>query len=289
MAKTAQEVSRSAYAHPEVLVDTQWVADHLNDPKVKIIEVDVDTAAYDTGHIKGAIGLDWRKDLQARPIRDLLPSREFEQLLSSKGVSADDTVIAYGDNNNWFAAWFVWNLKYYGHKDARLINGGRKKWQEEGRELVQDAASVKPSSYQAGHPDKSIRALRDEVRAELGKAGVVLVDVRSPKEFSGELLAPENLPQEGAQRGGHIPGAKNIPWAQAVAEDGTFKPADQLRELYESKGVTAEKAVIAYCRIGERSSHTWFVLQYLLGYPNVRNYDGSWTEWGSLIGAPIEK
>jgi thiosulfate/3-mercaptopyruvate sulfurtransferase len=289
MAKTAEDVSRTAYAHPEVLVDTQWVADHLKDPKVKIIEVDVDTAAYDTGHIKGAIGLDWRKDLQARPIRDLLPKPEFEQLLSSKGVSNDDTVIAYGDNNNWFAAWFVWNLKYYGHKDARLINGGRKKWQDEGRELVQEAPSVKPGTYKAGQADKSIRALRDEVRAELDKAGVVLVDVRSPKEYSGELLAPENLPQEGAQRGGHIPGAKNIPWAQAVAEDGTFKPVAQLRELYESKGVTPDKAVIAYCRIGERSSHTWFVLQYLLGYPNVRNYDGSWTEWGSLIGAPIER
>ena len=289
MAKTAAEISQTGYAHPEALVDTQWVADHLNDPKVKIVEVDVDTSAYDTGHIKGAIGLDWRKDLQARPIRDLLPRDEFEALLSSKGISNDDTVLVYGDNNNWFAAWFLWNLKYYGHKDVRLINGGRKKWQDEGRELVTDAPSIRPSTYKAGQPEKSIRALRDEVRAELGKAGSVLVDVRSPKEFSGELLAPENLPQEGAQRGGHIPGAKNIPWAQAVRDDGTFKPADELRELYQGKGVTSDKAVIAYCRIGERSSHTWFVLQYLLGYPNVRNYDGSWTEWGSLIAAPIEK
>jgi thiosulfate/3-mercaptopyruvate sulfurtransferase len=289
MAKTAAEIAGTRYAHPEVLVDTQWVADHLNDPKIKIVEVDVDTNAYDTGHIRGAIGLDWRKDLQARPIRDLLPKPEFEALLSSKGISNDDTVIAYGDNNNWFAAWFVWNLKYYGHKDARLINGGRKKWQDEGRELVTDAPAVKPASYKAGQPDKSIRALRDEVRAEFETGGVVLVDVRSPKEFSGELLAPENLPQEGAQRGGHIPGAKNIPWAQAVREDGSFKPVEELQALYESKGVTSDKAVIAYCRIGERSSHTWFVLRYLLGYPNVRNYDGSWTEWGSLIGAPIEK
>jgi thiosulfate/3-mercaptopyruvate sulfurtransferase len=289
MAKTATEISQTGYARPEVLVDTQWVADHVNDPKLKIVEVDVDTNAYDTGHIKGATGLDWRKDLQARPIRDLLPKEEFETLLSSKGISSDDTVVVYGDNNNWFAAWFVWNLKYYGHKDARLINGGRKKWQDEGRELVTDAPPVRPATYKVGQPDKSIRALRDEVRAELGKAGVVLVDVRSPKEFSGELLAPENLPQEGAQRGGHIPGAKNIPWAQAVREDGTFKPVEELRELYQSKGVTPDKAVIAYCRIGERSSHSWFVLQYLLGYPNVRNYDGSWTEWGSLIGAPIEK
>ena len=289
MAKTATEISKTGYAHPEALVDTQWVAAHLNDPKLKIVEVDVDTAAYDTGHIKGAIGLDWRKDLQARPVRDLLPKDEFEALLSSKGIGTDDTVLVYGDNNNWFAAWFLWNLKYYGHKDVRLINGGRKKWQDEGRELVTDAPSTKPSTYKASQPDKSVRALRDEVRAELGKAGAVLVDVRSPKEFSGELLAPENLPQEGAQRGGHIPGAKNIPWAQAVRDDGTFKPVDELRELYEAKGVTPDKEVIAYCRIGERSSHTWFVLQYLLGYPNVRNYDGSWTEWGSLIAAPIEK
>jgi thiosulfate/3-mercaptopyruvate sulfurtransferase len=289
MAKTASEIAQAGYAHPEVLVDTQWVADHLNDSKVKVVEVDVDTTAYDSGHIKGAIGLDWRKDLQARPIRDLLPKAEFEKLLSSKGISNDDSVIVYGDNNNWFAAWFLWNLKYYGHQDARLMNGGRKKWQDEGRELVTEAASIKPASYKAGQPVKSIRALRDEVLGELGKAGVALVDVRSPKEFSGELLAPENLPQEGAQRGGHIPGAANIPWGQAVREDGTFKSADELRALYESKGVTPDKAVIAYCRIGERSSHTWFVLQYLLGYSNVRNYDGSWTEWGSLIAAPIEK
>jgi thiosulfate/3-mercaptopyruvate sulfurtransferase len=289
MAKSATELKGADYAHPEVLVDTQWVADHFNDPKVKIVEVDVDTSAYDTGHIKGAIALDWRKDLQARPIRDLLSKDKLEELLSSKGVSNADTVLVYGDNNNWFAAWFVWNLKYYGHKDVRLINGGRKKWQDEGRELVTDAPSITPATYKAAQPDKSIRALRDEVLADLGRAGVALVDVRSPKEYSGELLAPENLPQEGAQRGGHIPGAANIPWGQAVREDGTFKSAEDLRELYGAKGVTADKAVIAYCRIGERSSHTWFVLHYLLGYPNVRNYDGSWTEWGSLIGAPIER
>src|SRR5213082_2008164 len=224
MAKSAAEIAQAGYAHPEVLVDTQWVADHLNDPKVKIIEVDVDTSAYDTGHIKGAIGLDWRKDLQARPIRDLLSKDALDALLSSKGVSNADTILVYGDNNNWFAAWFVWNLKYYGHKDARLMNGGRKKWQDEGRELVTDAPAIKPASYKAGQPNKAIRALRDEVLRDLGKAGVVLVDVRSPKEYSGELLAPENLPQEGAQRGGHIPTAASIPWATAVnAEDGTFK------------------------------------------------------------------
>ena len=289
MATSATELKGTDYAHPEVLVDTKWVADHLDDRTVKIVEVDVDTSAYDTGHIKGAIGLDWRKDLQARPIRDLLSKDKLEELLSSKGVSNTDTVLVYGDNNNWFAAWFVWNVKYHGHQDVRLINGGRKKWQDEGRELTTDAPAIEPATYKAGQPDKSIRALRDEVLGELGKAGVALVDVRSPKEYSGELLAPENLPQEGAQRGGHIPGAANIPWGQAVREDGTFKSVDDLRELYGSKGVTADKAVIAYCRIGERSSHTWFVLHYLLGYPSVRNYDGSWTEWGSLIGAPIEK
>ncbi|MDQ6884916.1 MAG: sulfurtransferase [Candidatus Dormibacteraeota bacterium] len=289
MAKSATEVSRAGYAHPEVLVDTAWVAERLKDPNVKLVEVDVDTSAYQSGHIAGAIGLDWRKDLQARPVRDLLPKQELEGLLSQKGITADDTILVYGDNNNWFAAWFVWNLKYFGHRDARLINGGRKKWQDEGRELVTDVPAPKTATYKAGQPDRSIRALRDEVLGQLGKPGVTLVDVRSPKEYSGELLAPENLPQEGAQRGGHIPGAANIPWGQAVAEDGTFKPAEELRSLYESKGVTPDKAVIAYCRIGERSSHTWFVLHYLLGYPNVRNYDGSWTEWGSLIGAPIER
>jgi thiosulfate/3-mercaptopyruvate sulfurtransferase len=289
MAKTAAEIEKAGYAHPEVLVDTQWVADHFSDARVRVVEVDVDTTAYDSGHIKGAIGLDWRKDLQARPIRDLLPKDEFEKLLSSKGIGNDDTVVVYGDNNNWFAAWFLWNLKYYGHKDARLMNGGRKKWQDEGRELVTDAPSIKPSTYKAGQPVKSIRALRDEVLAELGKAGVSLVDVRSPKEFSGELLAPENLPQEGAQRGGHIPSAVNVPWATAVNPDGTFKSADQLQEIYGGKGITSDREVIAYCRIGERSAHTWFVLRELLGYPEVRNYDGSWTEWGSAIRVPIEK
>jgi len=289
MATSATEVSRAGYAHPEVVVDTAWVADHRTDPKVKVIEVDVDTTAYDKGHIPGAIGFDWRKDLQAQPVRDLLPKAEFEALLSSHGVSADDTIVAYGDNNNWFAAWFVWNLKYYGHRDVRLMDGGRKKWEAEGRELVTDVPAVKPAQYRAAEPDAKIRAFRDDVRGRLQDAGFRLVDVRSPKEYSGELLAPENLPQEGAQRGGHIPGAANIPWGQAVREDGTFKSAEELRDLYGSKGVTADKQVVAYCRIGERSSHTWFVLNYLLGYPNVRNYDGSWTEWGSLIGAPIER
>jgi thiosulfate/3-mercaptopyruvate sulfurtransferase len=289
MAISTKEASQTAYAHPEVLVETGWVADNLGKPGIKIVEVDVDTAAYDQGHVKGAIGLDWRKDLQARPIRDLLSREALEQLLSGKGISAEDQVIAYGDNNNWFAAWFVWNLKYYGHKDVRLMNGGRKKWQDEGRELTTEAPKVQAATYKAGSPEKSIRALRDDVFKSLDDPNARLVDVRSPKEFSGELLAPENLPQEGAQRGGHIPGAANIPWGQAVRDDGTFKSAGELRDLYGSRGVTPDKQVIAYCRIGERSSHTWFVLYYLLGYPKVRNYDGSWTEWGSLIGAPIEK
>ncbi len=289
MATSATEVSRAGYAHPEVLVDTAWVAAHRTDPKVKVVEVDVDTTAYEKGHVPGAIGLDWRKDLQAQPVRDLLPKDQFEALLSRHGISADDTIIAYGDNNNWFAAWFVWNLKYYGHRDVRLMDGGRKKWEAEGRELATDSPAAKPAQYRASDPNAKIRALRDDVRSRYQDSGSKLVDVRSPKEYSGELLAPENLPQEGAQRGGHIPGAANIPWGQAVREDGTFKLADELKELYGSKGVTPDKQVIAYCRIGERSSHTWFVLQYLLGYPNVRNYDGSWTEWGSLIGAPIER
>src|SRR2546423_8030934 len=237
MAKSAAELKETDYAHPEVLVDTAWVAEHAGDPKVKVVEVDVDASAYDSGHVKGAIGLDWRKDLQARPIRDLLAREDLEKLLSSKGISNEDTVIAYGDNNNWFAAWFVWNLKYYGHRDARLINGGRKKWQDEGRELVQDAPTIKPASYKAGQPNKTIRALREEVFADLGKSGVVLVDVRSPKEYSGELLAPENLPQEGAQRGGHIPCAPNIPLARAGPEDWTFKAAPVFQARYQTNGV----------------------------------------------------
>lgn len=279
----------TSYAHPQAIVDTAWVAEHLSDPKVRIIEVDVDTAAYDTGHIPGAIGWNWQTELSDRVRRDLISKSELERLLSQAGVSTDTTVVLYGDNNNWFAAWALWQLKLYGHRDARLMNGGRKKWAAENRSLDTKVPTYVATTYQAHDPDNSIRALRDQVLAEIGKAGTVLVDVRAPKEFSGELLAPENLPQEGAQRGGHIPGAINIPWGQAVQDDGTFKSPSDLAALYQSKGVTADKNVTAYCRIGERSSHTWFVLTYLLGYENVRNYDGSWTEWGSLVGVPIEK
>jgi len=289
MAQPGSQVQQRGYVHPEVLVDTVWVADRLKDPGLRLVEVDVDTAAYDQGHIPGAIGFHWQDQLQARPQRDLLPAAEFAALLGKHGISADSPVVAYGDNNNWFAAWFVWNLKYYGHRDARLMNGGRKKWLAEGRPTTTERSAHSPTAYRVGTPDASIRAFRDDVNQGLRNAGRILVDVRSPKEFSGELLAPENLPQEGAQRGGHIPGAVNIPWGQAVNEDGTFKSPDELKALYQGKGVVPDREVIAYCRIGERSSHTWFVLKYLLGYPRVRNYDGSWTEWGSLIGAPIEK
>jgi thiosulfate/3-mercaptopyruvate sulfurtransferase len=279
----------AGYAHPEVLVSTAWVADHLNDPKVRLIEVDVDTTSYDKGHIRGAVGLHWQRDLQQQPVRDLVSKEDLEALLSRHGIANDHTVVAYGDNNNWFAAWAFWLLKYYGHSDVRLMDGGRAKWVAEARELTTDPPAHPKTSYRAKQPDASVRALRDQVLEAVRRKDRQLVDVRSPKEYSGELLAPENLPQEGAQRGGHIPGAANVPWAQAVKEDGTFKSADELRTLYSAKGLKPETETIAYCRIGERSSHTWFVLRYLLGHEKVRNYDGSWTEWGSLIGVPIER
>ena len=277
------------YAHPEVLVDAGWVEDHLHDPKVRLIEVDVDTTAYEQGHIPGAVGFNWQKELQDQVIRAPLSQAQLEDLLSSAGVSNDTTIVLYGDNNNWFAAWALWILKYYGHPDVRLLDGGRVKWLADKRELTTEVPSYPRTHYHAQAPEHNIRALRDQIFMQLGQQGFALVDVRSPAEYSGELLAPANLPQEGAQRGGHIPGAANIPWSMAVRQDGTFKPADELRALYVSKSVTPDKDVVAYCRIGERSSHTWYVLNYLLGYPHVRNYDGSWTEWGSLIGAPIEK
>ena len=277
------------YEHPEVLATTDWVAQRLNDPKIRLVEVDVDTAAYDQGHIPGAVGWNWQTQLQDNIRRDLIEKNALEKLLGQSGISNDTTVLLYGDNNNWFAAYAFWQLKYYGHKDVRLINGGRKKWIEEKRSLTTEPTKVARAVYYVTEPDRSIRAHKEDVFniLERRRPGE-LVDVRSVDEFTGKIVAPPGLP-ETAQRAGHIPGAVNVPWAQAANEDGTFKSADQLRQLYESKGLTGDGEVIAYCRIGERSSHTWFVLKYLLGYGDVKNYDGSWTEWGNLIGAPIEK
>jgi len=279
----------SEYAHPEVLVSTDWVAEHGKDSSVRLIEVDVDTSAYDQGHIAGAVGWNWQTQLQDNVRRDLIGKAALEKLLGQSGVSNDTTVILYGDNNNWFAAYALWQLKYYGHKDVRLMNGGRKKWQAEKRPLTTDAAKVTPTTYRAPGPDESIRAHKEEISLLVEKkAAGQLVDVRSPDEFSGKIIAPPGM-TETAQRAGHIPGAANIPWSQAAREDGTFKSVEELKQLYQGKGVAGNGEVIAYCRIGERSSHTWFVLRYLLGYENVKNYDGSWTEWGNLVGAPIEK
>ena len=277
------------YAHPESLVSTEWVAEHGSDANVRLVEVDVDTGAYEQGHIAGAVGWNWQSQLQQPVRRDLASQEEIEQLLGGSGIGNDTTVVLYGDNNNWFAAWAFWQLKYYGHGDVRIMNGGRAKWESEGRPLTTDVPSHPATTYSAAEGDQSIRAYRDQVLTRVNEGSVALVDVRSPAEFSGELLAPANLPQEGSQRGGHIPGAANIPWGQAVAEDGSFKSADELRELYGGNGVDGSRETIAYCRIGERSSHTWFVLTQLLGLENVRNYDGSWTEWGSIVGAPIER
>ena len=277
------------YAHPESLVDTQWVADHGNDNNVRLVEVDVDTSAFEQGHIAGAVGWNWQSQLQQSLRRDLISKEELEQLLGGSGIDNNTTVVLYGDNNNWFACWAFWQLKYYGHNDVRVMNGGRAKWEADGRPLTTTAANASAKSYQAGSPNESIRAYRDQVLTSVNAGNVALVDVRSPDEYSGTLLAPPNLPQEGSQRGGHIPGAASIPWGQAVSEDGTFKSADDLQALYGGKGINGNKDTVAYCRIGERSSHTWFVLTQLLGHNNVRNYDGSWTEWGSIVGAPIER
>jgi thiosulfate/3-mercaptopyruvate sulfurtransferase len=276
------------YTHPETLVSTDWVAGHATDPKVRRVEVDVDFSLYEKGHIAGAVGWSWETDLCDRVRRDICDRPTFERLCSRAGIANDSTVVFYGDANNWFAAWAFWQFKLYGHGDVRLMNGGRKKWEMEGRPYTTEIASVTPTQYRAAEPDVSIRAFQSYV-AERSRAGDInLVDVRSPDEFTGKVIAPPGL-NETAQRGGHIPGAKNVPWSQAVNEDGTFKPLEQLRALYEGAGVSPSRDTVAYCRIGERSSHTWYVLKYLLGYPNVRNYDGSWTEWGNLVGAPIER
>jgi thiosulfate/3-mercaptopyruvate sulfurtransferase len=277
----------SEYKHPEVLVSTEWVAQNRNSPTLRLVEVDVDTTAYNQGHIPGAVGWNWQTQLQDNIRRDLIDKAALEKLLGESGISNDTTIILYGDNNNWFAAYAFWQLKYYGHKDVRLLNGGRKKWLEEKRPLTTEPAKVARATYRVSGADESIRARKEEVFAVLeGKRRGQLVDVRSVDEFTGKIVAPPGL-SETAQRAGHIPGAANIPWAQAANEDGTFKSFDALASLYQSKGITGADEIIAYCRIGERSSHTWFVLKYLLGYENVLNYDGSWTEWGNLVGAPI--
>ena len=278
----------ASYAHPEVLVTTDWVAQHSRDAGVRIVEVDVDTGSYDEGHVPGAIGWAWDSQLCDTLVRDILPKDRFEELLGDSGIGGDTTVVLYGDNNNWFAAWAFWQLKIYGHADVRLMNGGRVKWLAEGRELSRDAPEVVPADYSAPDPDVSIRAFLGQVRDASGAGAVDLVDVRSPAEFSGEILAPPGLP-ETCQRGGHIPGARNIPWGKTCAEDGTFKSADELSGIYSAEGITGDRPIVAYCRIGERSSHSWFVLKYLLGYDGVSNYDGSWTEWGNLVGAPVER
>jgi thiosulfate/3-mercaptopyruvate sulfurtransferase len=281
-------MAENGYAKP-VLVTTNWLADHLSDDNVVVAEVDEDPSLYDEGHIPGAIKLHWRDDLEDPVERDLVDKPTFERLMSERGVSNDSTIVVYGDKNNWFAAYAYWYLKIYGHEDVRILDGGRTKWVDESRELTTDAPEPKQGDYKAAERDESIRARRDAVEQGIGEQTKALVDVRSPQEYSGELISPPGYEQEGAQRAGHIPTAQSIPWAQAVRDDGTFKPAGQLRDLYEGKGITPEKEVTAYCRIGERSAHTWFVLRELLGYETVKNYDGSWTEWGNLVDVPIEK
>jgi thiosulfate/3-mercaptopyruvate sulfurtransferase len=271
----------------DVLVSADWAQEHLGTPGIVFVEVDEDTSAYDKGHIEGAVKLDWKTDLQDPLRRDFVDREQFEQLLSAKGVSNDDTVVLYGGNNNWFAAYAYWYFKLYGHQDVKLVDGGRKKWELDSRPLSTDVVERPATQYRAQEPDTSIRAFRDEVVAAIGQQN--LVDVRSPDEFAGKLVAPAHLPQEGAQRPGHIPSAVNVPWSKAANEDGTFKSDEELARLYADAGLDTSKDTIAYCRIGERSSHTWFVLRELLGHQNVKNYDGSWTEYGSLVGVPIAK
>jgi thiosulfate/3-mercaptopyruvate sulfurtransferase len=272
----------------KVLVSTDWAADHLNDEGVRFVEVDVDTESYDSGHIPGAVGWNWKNQLQDTLRRTIASQEDFEQLLQESGIDNDTTIVLYGDNNNWFAAWAYWLLKYYGHEDARILDGGRKKWQAEDRELTTDEPDLNEADYSIDEVNEEYRAFRNDVAKLIEGDDFGLVDVRSPEEFSGEKLGPEGL-NEGAQRGGHIPGASNIPWSKAVNEDGTFKSKEELQQIYKNEGITPDKEIIAYCRIGERSAHSWFVLNELLEYPTVRNYDGSWTEWGNLVNAPIER
>jgi thiosulfate/3-mercaptopyruvate sulfurtransferase len=274
-------------ARTDVLVDADWVEAHLDDPKVVLVEVDEDTAAYDKNHLRGASRLDWKRDLQDPIVRDFVSKAQFEALLSAKGIGNDDTIVLYGGNNNWFASYAYWYFKLYGHDDVKLLDGGRKKWELDSRELVSEQPERTPSTYVAKEPDNTIRAFRDEVVQAIGKQN--LIDVRSPDEFAGRLLAPAHLPQEQSQRAGHVASAVNIPWAKSANEDGTFKSDEDLKKLYSDEGVDFGKDTIAYCRIGERSAHTWFVMHEILEQANVKNYDGSWTEYGSLVGVPIEK
>jgi thiosulfate/3-mercaptopyruvate sulfurtransferase len=278
----------SEYAHPEVLVTTDWVNQHINDPKVRIVEVDVDTKAYGEGHIPNSLGWNWTTQLCDTVQRDIIPKTQFEGLMGESGIDNATTVVLLGDNNNWFAAWAVWQMKIYGHPDVRIMDGGRRKWLSEGRELSGKVPKFALSTYHASDPDLSIRAFLPQVQASINRGTAQLVDVRSVPEFTGEILAPPGLP-ETCQRGGHMPGARSIPWGKACNEDGTFKSRDELEALYRSEGIHGNRPVIAYCRIGERSSHTWFVLKYLLGFKDVTNYDGSWTEWGNLVGVPVER
>jgi thiosulfate/3-mercaptopyruvate sulfurtransferase len=273
---------------PDVLVDPTWAQEHLSDPKVRFVEVDVDTTAYEQSHLPGAVGWNWTSQLADGIRRDIAGREDFSALLSGSGIGPDTTVVLYGDNNNWFAAWAYWQLKLYGHTDTRILDGGRRYWLDHGLPVTTDDVSYAATGYSLPEPDFALRAFRDDILPRLDDPELRLVDVRSPAEFNGEIIAPPGM-SETAQRAGHIPGAASIPWAQTVKEDGTFKSADDLRAIYEAKGITPDKDVIAYCRIGERSSHSWFVLHELLGYRRVRNYDGSWTEWGSLINVPIEK
>jgi thiosulfate/3-mercaptopyruvate sulfurtransferase len=281
-------MSVPSYASDRVLVDADWAIAHLDDPTVRFVEVDVDTTAFSQGHLPGAVGWDWTSQLSDGVRRDLASREDFSALLSGSGIGPDTTIVLYGDNNNWFAAFAYWQLKLFGHEDVRIINGGRRYWLDTGLPISVDEVSYPATGYELPEADFSLRAYRDDILPRLGDAGLALVDVRSPAEYNGEIIAPPGM-SETAQRAGRIPGAASIPWGQTVREDGTFKSADELRELYAAKGVTPDKDIIAYCRIGERSSHSWFVLRELLGYERVRNYDGSWTEWGSLIGVPIEK
>ena len=284
------------YANPDKLVTTAWVDEHKSDPGIRIIESDEDVLLYEVGHIPGAVKVDWHEDLQQQLTRDFVDAAGFNALMSRLGVTRDTTIIFYGDRNNWWAAYAYWFFRYMGHDNVKIMDGGRRKWEAEGREMTRDVPAITPTSYTGAAEHPELRAFRDDVLQHIGyeglkstSAGKPLVDVRSPGEYSGELLHMPDYPQEGAQRGGHIPGAKSIPWARAVADDGTFKTAAELREIYDPQGITGDKDIVVYCRIGERSSHSWFVLHELLGYPNVRNYDGSWTEWGNVIRVPIER